>query len=200
MSDAAVGTSGTIDVSKYMYQIRKLKGALATASTERDAARVERDKLKAEHEQMQVKVEASSNNKRVQELERQIREIEFRKVFDRVARSKGIREDAVDAAYQLGGYRPPDGEVDESTLGQALEEQKAKQSFLTAASQAAAEKQPERTVKPGPASGQGGAAGGGQGFVLPADTDARWSDPAWQWNHQKEIAAAIREKIANGQV
>jgi hypothetical protein len=184
------------DISKYMYQIRKLKGALATASSERDLARAERDTFKSQSENLARQVESSKNNKEVIELRGKLKEIEYRKVFDRVAKAKGIREDAYDAAYQLGGYRPPDGDVDEEALGQAIDEQKAKQSFLTGGK--TEEKPVEKQVKPGPASGQGQVAGAGAGFQLPPDTDARWSDPAWQWNNRHKIAEAIKERNANG--
>jgi hypothetical protein len=184
------------DISKYMYQIRKLKGALATASSERDSARAERDTFKTQNETLARQVESSKNNKEVLELRGKLREIEFRKVFDRIAKSKGIRDDAFDAAYQLGGYRPPDGEVDEDALGAAIDEQKAKQTFLTGGK--TEEKPAEKQVKPGPASGQGQVAGAGAGFQLPPDTDARWSDPAWQWNNRHKIAEAIKERNANG--
>src|SRR5215831_16147357 len=114
MSDPAVGTTGTIDVSKYMYQIRKLKGALATTSAERDTVRNERDALKVRADDQAKQLEASKNNKEV---------IELRGVFDRVAKAKGIRDDALDATYQLGKYVPPDGDVDEEALGTAIDEQ-----------------------------------------------------------------------------
>jgi hypothetical protein len=192
------GDSGQL-IARLGAQRTKWKEAARTLVTERDAARQERDALKTEVEKLRVIADTSASNKEVIELRRQIKESAFRKVFDRVAKAKGIREDAFDAAYQLGGYKPPDGEVDEDALGSAIDEQKAKQAFLTGTAKAE-EKSAEKQVKPGPASGQGQVAGAGAGFQLPPDTDARWSDPAWQWNNRAKIAEAIKERNANGVV
>jgi hypothetical protein len=186
-------------VAKVRQQLGRIKSERDAAITERNAARVERDALKTENDRLKIDVDSDKNKKRVIELEGKLREIEYRKVFDRIAKAKGIREDACDAAYQLGGYKPPDGEVDETVLGAAIDEQKTRQTFLTGKVEESSAPLPEsQQRKPGPASGQGSKASSPQGFVLPADTDARWSDTVWQWNHRKEIAAAIAEKRANG--
>ncbi len=198
MSEGATVVQNGADVSKYMYQIRKLKDALATASRDRDAFKAEADQYRNDNKDLKDKYDVSKAAQKVTELEGKLKEVEFRKTFDRVAKAKGIREDALDAAYQLGGYKPSGDEIDEDALGLAIDEQKGRQTFLAGKVETATTE--TKVVKPATGSGQGAKTGGGGSFTLPDDTDARWSDPVWQWNNQTNIMTALKEKRERGEV
>jgi hypothetical protein len=197
MSEATVTTNSTTDVSKYMYQIRKLKDALASAAKDRDSFKAEADQYRKDNTDIKSKYDESTLAQRLKEAEGKLKEVEYRKTWDRIAKAKGIREDALDAAYQLGGYKPAEGEIDETVIGEAIDEQKGRQTFLAATKDATPAK-PEGKAAPG--SGQGAKSGtGGTGiFQLPADDDPRWSDNMWLWNTRHQRAEAYKEKKAQG--
>lgn len=199
MSETA-GTTTTVqqttDVSKYMYQIRKLKDQLADAVKDRDGFKAEADEYRKQSAEYKARADNSAVGKQLQDALGRLREIEYRKTWDKVAKAKGIREDALDAAYQLGGYKPDGEEIDEETLGTAIEAQKAKQAFLAGKVETTDKKEAKVAV----GSGQGTKSGGSGAFQLPDENDGRWNDPAWQWNNREKIAEAIKERNERGQV
>jgi hypothetical protein len=155
--------------------------------------------LSTEIGDLKKQLEESSSSK-VLELEQKIREMTHRKLFDDVARTKGIREDAINAAWQLSGYKPESDTADPAVIGAAIDGLKEGNMFLFGKAEAAAGSHYPQPPKPAPGSGQGSRVRSSTGFELPADDDPRWSDAKWQWDHSQEISDAINERLKNGQV
>lgn len=175
----------------------KLKKVVTDLTGDRDRFKADADRLAKENADLKAKGDSSVLSKRVQELEGKLKEIEYRKTFDRVAKARGIREDALDAAYQLGGYKPSADEIDEDALELAIDEQRGRQTFLAGKVDSAATEKPP--LKPAPGSGQGGKTGG-TGALQLADDDPRLKDNVWVWEHQDEIMEAIKAKRERGVV
>jgi hypothetical protein len=186
---------------KYSYQIRKLKDAMVDINKQRDDAIKELEDGKKELSRLEKEYNSSNSMKRVKELEQELRSRNHRAVFDRIAKDKGVREDGLDDLYSLSGYKADGDIVDEAAVSTVIDEQKGKRAYLFTAPADPNAPPPRPEAKPGPASGQGHRPGGGTtGFMLPEESDPRWSDAKWQWEHRTEIADAINNRLKNGVV
>lgn len=185
--------SGTL--ARIAVQRSKLRTAVKNLTAERDTFKAERDKLVGENEKLKV---SGASQRRVRELEGQINVMKHRQVFDKMAKEKGIREDAVEAAWKLSGYTP-DGDPVEDEIGEFVEGIIEQNAFLTAAA-TPPPVDPKATPKPGAGGGQGRPAPKPYGKnnpnpdIIPAG-DPRWTDAAWQAANQPALIAHAKAKL-----
>lgn len=199
MSETATPTmvnGQVIDVSKYQYQIRKLKGAVASLSQERDVARTERDAAKSELTDVKSKTDMSAIHKRNQELEGKLRTIEHRKVLDAAAIAKGIKPEALDAFYELSKYEAK-GEPNEEEIGAFVDSHVEKFGFLVGKEEPATPEEQPRKTAPGSGKSKPGATTT-TGFQLPPKGDPKWDDVKWQYHNADKIQAAYQDAEERG--
>jgi hypothetical protein len=166
------------------------------ARTESARIKAENDRLKAEHADLTVKADGSASLKRVAELEGKLREIEHRKVFDKVARAKGVSDDSLDLVYQTSGYKAERPEPDELAIGALLDEHRGRPGVA----RLFGESQPTPgvpPVKPAAGSGQGAA---NQGRIPMAPDDPRHGDVRYIWENFDTISADAKGRIERGEV
>ncbi len=197
MSEGAVAPQAqqVADNSKWMYQIRKLKDALATASNERNAAIAERDAAKAELTDVKTKSDSSALHKRNQELEGRLRVIEHRKVMDKAALAKGVKAEALDAFYKLSEYEAK-GDPNEEEIGAFVDSKVESLSFLIGE----AEEEGEKPItKPAVGSGKSRPnASTATGFQLPPKGDSRWNDTKWLAKTEDQRIARAKDNELRG--
>jgi hypothetical protein len=191
----AADTAEASIVARLGAQKQKFKAAARALTSERDSLREENARIKAENEDLKKKADTSASSKRVAELEQQLRERDHRAAFDRVAKARGVREEALSDAWQLSGYRA-EGEPDDDAIGALIDEQRAARGYLFAEPDKAAETKPP--VKPGVGSGQG-AKPAGAPQVLGQD-DPRMSDVRWQMMNFDRISSAAMERMQRGEI
>jgi hypothetical protein len=197
MSEAAVAVAQP-DVSKYMYQIRKLKDALKLLTDERDKSRSEVTRLLSENTELKTKGDSSALAKRNQELEGKLRVIEHRKVLDKAALAKGIKPEALDAFFKLSEYDAKD-EPNEEEIGAFVASKVESLSFLVGKAEPETPEAAAKKLAVG--SGKSGStATTTNGFDLPPKGDRRWSDPKWLAKTQDQRAARAKDNEAKGVV
>jgi ribosomal protein S20 len=153
-------------------ELDKLKTEVASAKSEVETAKSKYDgsKLKTENEELRTK----------------LRTTEHRKVFDRLAKERGVAEDALDDLWQLSGYQAAKDDVDEAAIGTLLDEQKAKPGRARLFGEVAG----TPTSTPGPGRGQGQRESKPNGKFLV--TRAQMGDPLWCAEHHAERSAAVK--------
>jgi len=191
---AVIRETAGVDVSKYMYQIRKLKDALVTATSERDTARSERDKAAKELGDIKVKTDSSAIVKENATLKAKLATIEHRKVLDEKALAAGFKKEALDAFYKLSEYEAQ-GEPDPDEIGAFVDSKKEALGFLIGETKTETTEEPTRRAVNG--SGQRKTQNS-TGFQLPPPGDPKWSDASWQWENADKIAAASRSNMERG--
>jgi hypothetical protein len=209
MADETIITRGT-DTNPYaerqarrLVKIERLKDAMVTITSERDQLRSERERLANENAILASRADTSLSAKKVQELEAKLREISHRKAFDRIAKERGVAEDALDLVYQTSGYKADQPEVDEVAIGAILDEQRTRPGVSRLFGQPAGTaspngpQQPPPAPKPGPASGQGGPT---QGRVPMAPDDPRHGDVKYVWENFDTISADAKGRIERGEI
>lgn len=169
------------------------------ARAEVNRTKAENARLTAEHADLTVRADTSASARKVQELEGKLREIDHRKVFDRVAKSKGVAEDTLDLLYQTSGYKAEQPQPDEIAIGVMLDETRVKPGFSRLFGEAAPPNGQTTTPppKPGPGSGQGGP---NQGRVPMAPDDPRHGDVRYVFENFDQISADARARIERGEV
>jgi FtsZ-binding cell division protein ZapB len=153
-------------------EVEKLKAEVASAKSEVETAKSKYDdsKLKAEN----------------QELKGKLRTTEHRKVFDRLAKERGVAEDALDDLWQLSGYQAAKDEVDEAAIGTLLDEQKTRPGRARLFGEVAE----TPTSTPGPGRGQGTRETKPNGkFQV---TRAQLSDGVWAYENSERIKEATK--------
>ena len=190
-------TVAQLATQRTRFRMQRDEARLSEART-----KIENDRLKAEHADLAIRADTSASSRRVQELEGKLREISHRKVFDAVAKSKGVPEDALDLLYQTSGYKADQPEPDSIAIGAMLDEAKGKPgiSRLFGDVQPITPpngQQPPPPIRPGPASGQGGT---NQGRTPMAPDDPRHGDVRWVWDNFDTISADSKARIERGEV
>jgi hypothetical protein len=168
--------------SKLKETILKAKAAedaRVAAEKERDAIRADVDSAKAKYDGSKLKTEN-------EELRTKLRTTEHRKAFDKLAKARGVAEDALDDLWQLSGYQAAKDEVDEAAIGTLLDEQKAKPGRARLFGEVAE----TPTSAPGPGRGQGQCETKPNGKFLV--TRAQMGDPLWCAEHHAERSAAVK--------
>lgn len=187
-------------IARMAIQRSKLRSAVGNLTTERDALKAEAERLRAENVELQGKADTSASAKRVQELEAKLRQIDHRKVFDRLAAAKGARPDGLEDLYALSGYRAEGDAADEAAIGALIDEQKGKRGYLFGkAEEAPAEGTPPPARK-ALGSGQGSDKAGAEGTIKMAPDDPRWSDTKWIMSNYEAVAKASADRVARGEV
>lgn len=181
--------------SKYRAQARSLEGEVGTL-------RADNEKLRAQVAELGARADTSASAKRVQELEQQLRDRDHRAAFDRVARARGVREDALDGAWQLSGYKA-EGEPDEAAIAAVIDGQKGPRGYLFAdpTDQAAATTTPTPTplpARPAPGSGQGTKTVGKPAILAP--DDPRHSDVKFMMQNYEAVSQAAADRVARGEI
>lgn len=154
-------------------EVEKLKAEVASAKSEVETAKSKYDgsKLKTENEELRTK----------------LRTTEHRKVFDRLAKERGVAEDALDDLWQLSGYQAAKDDVDEAAIGTLLDEQKAKPGRARLFGEVAE----TPTSTPGPGRGQGTRETKPNGkFQV---TARQLSDGVWAYENSDRIKAAQKD-------
>lgn len=85
------------------------------------------DALAAERDQLRGQLDAASGERDAARGD--LRDIRHRAAFREVALASEVREDAVDALYQLTGYAPGADEIDADAITAAITDGKARFSF-----------------------------------------------------------------------
>jgi len=170
---------------------------------QRNELKAEVERLTRENDDLKQRTDSSVVARRVQELEGEIRRRDHRAVFDKLAKARGIRDDAMEDAWQLSGYRAEGDEVDEAAMGALIDGQKEKRKYLFEGP----EPPPPEVgpngegfvIKPAPGAGQSGRLDVPASAIVAAN-DPRLSDPRYVMANWAAIAAASQERIARGEV
>ncbi len=184
--------------SKYKARAKELEGQATTLKTENE-------QLKARLTELEAKADTSASAKRVLELEQQLRDRDHRAAFDRVARTKGVREEALADAWQLSGYKA-EGEPDDDAIGALIDEQKGTRGYLFGESGTSAEATNQATTtptaspihKPAPGSGQGKSPVSKPAVLAP--DDPRHSDVKFMMRNYEAISQAAADRVARGEI
>lgn len=203
MSDEAAVATRTDDglVARIAAGRQKFKAAATSLAKQRDALKSELDKTKAELDAMKANGDTEGLRARITELEQEKKLARHQAAFNRVAKSKGVVEEALDDLWTLSGYQAESEEPSEAAIGKLIETQKAMPARARLFDIVDPNAPPAPVVKPGIGTGQGKNPGGRDtGFMLPARDDPRWSDPRWQMEHFAEISDAQREAERSGQI
>jgi hypothetical protein len=202
--EAPRGNSSAGVVARLAIQRTKFKNAVETLRAERNALRVERDKINAEltritgeNATLQTKADTSVTAKRVQELEAQLRDVAHRKVFDKVAKSKGIPDDALDLFFQASGYKVEGDAPDGAAIGVLIDEQRAKPGVSRLFGEA---EKPNGNPKPLPKPGAASGAGPAERAALRDFTGMDHSDVKYIMGNYDQIAEAAVERMKRGEI
>jgi hypothetical protein len=170
---------------------------------EGEQAKAELARITAENTELKTKVDTSYSAKRVQELEGKLRDVNHQKVFERMAKTKGVAEAAVQDLWDLSGYKAEGEQPDEAAIDAVIEEQKVRRPWLFANLVATEQQQqwrengnPKPPPKPGPASGAGPGAGAPGGLF----TEEQLSDPVFVMANYDRIAKAAEERMNRGEI
>lgn len=150
----------TGEVTRKGDRLKKLQGQLEDVTAERDkhaADIAEMDRLAAEYEAEPP----DAKDKRIAELEREIKGRDVRGMFDKAAKGK-VREDALEAAWKLAGI-DLEGDHSDETIGEALGSLVESNAFLKPDPAATGSRGADDSGKPG-ANGLRPAAQPGPGF------------------------------------
>ena len=191
-------------IARLGSQRGQLRAEVRTLTGERDTLRTELEAARRENAELKVKADTSASAKRVQELEGQLRDAAHRKVFDRIAGDKGVKDArALGDLYQLSGYKAEGEAPDEAAIGALIDAQKAERGYLFGDATATPTPTPSGIgtgiVKPGPASGSGGRTETPSSAMFAHD-DPRLSDPKFVMMNYDKVTQAAQERVARGEV
>ncbi len=152
------------------------------------------DRLTKEADELRKVADTSAAVKRVAELEGRLRDVEHRKSFDKLAKSKGATEAALDDLWKLSEYKAETDQPDEAALATLLDAQKTARPYLfSGATPPPANGQPP--VKPGPGSGQGGSTTATQQF-----SPDQLADPKFVMSNFADISQAAGDRMKRGEI
>jgi len=188
-------------IARLGAQRGQLRAEVKTLTGERDTLRSDNERLARENAELKTKADGSASLKRVQELEGQIRESNHRKAFDRVAKARGVADDALDLVYQTSGYKAEGDQADEAAIGALIDATKAKPGVSRLFGDAPA---PDAaggpdTPKPALGAGQAGRPGTPPSAIFAVD-DPRHSDVKYMMANYEAVSAAAAERIKRGEV
>lgn len=152
--------------------------------TERDAAVGERDAAHTLAVKAQQDYDAAPLKAKVDELNQRLRDASHKATFAKVAREKGVADDAIDLVYQHSGYRAEADDPDEAAIGALLDDLKDRPGV----SRLFGEPGPAGT--PGPARGQGTRDSSGGKFRV---TKAQARNADWCLANRARMQAAVRD-------
>lgn len=132
----------------------------------------------------------SAQAKQIAALTAELRSVNHRRVFDRLAAEAGVASAAVGDLWTLSGYQAEADEADETAIKTLIDGQKTARPHLFGGADQAAEPPVER-LPPGPGANRGSGAKAPQEF-----TEAQLSDPVFVMKNFDRIAAACKEKSA----
>lgn len=181
-------------VARLATQRTKFKDAVERITTERDSLKAEADRLRVENADLKTRADTSVSVKRVAELEGKLRDLDHRKVFDKLATAKGARPEALEDLWQLSGYKAEKDDIDEATIATLIDEQRGKRSYLFGVD-APPPPPPTPPPKPGAGSGQGGSS-----TVTLVFSEEQLSDPKFVMQNFERIALSAQERINTGQI
>lgn len=174
----------------------KLKSAVNGLTTERDTLRNENVRLASELQAAKQAADTGASQKRVKELEQQIRTRDHKAAFEKQAKKSGIAEDRIEAAWKLSEYKA-DGDLNEDAINSSLDALKESNGWIFGEAPPATEGDPP--AKPANGAGKGGnnKSTSGDADIIP-DDDPRWNDSVWQMNNRDKIIASSKEKMRRG--
>jgi chromosome segregation ATPase len=152
-----------------------LEGKYNQLETDLASAKSEVETAKSKYDDSKLKAEN-------QELKGKLRTTEHRKVFDKLAKERGVAEDALDDLWQLSGYQAAKDEVDEAAIGTLLDEQKTKPGRARLFGEVAE----TPTSTPGPGRGQGTRDARGNGKLQV--TRGQLADYDFAYLHREELS------------
>lgn len=147
------------------------------------------DALAAERDQLRGQLDAASGERDAARGD--LRDIRHRAAFREVALASEVREDAVDALYQLTGYAPGADEIDADAITAAIADGKARFAFTV---RPPAPEAPATPATPAPKPTAPRAPGASRGLAPTAPGRLKVSadqlaDPGWMMTNQ----SAFRE-------
>lgn len=196
MSDAAADSGLVAELRAQIKRLNKesqgRKERLREQAAELAAAKKRAGDLEGELTTLKAKPAADPDvkDRRIAELEGEIRAGKHRTAFEKAARAKGAKDDAIEALWGLSQYAPEGDEPDDAKL-QGLVDGLSKRyapAFGTAA-------EPPKTPQPGHGAGRGGPAKEGAGGAF----EVRKSDLqsyAWMTKNGKQYAEAVKAGTA----
>jgi hypothetical protein len=184
------------------YRRRKLKDAINMLTNERDTANKRVEGLTKELESLKAKTDNSALAKQNQELRQQLRTIEHRKVFDRLAMEQGADPRALDDLFTASGWKADSDTFDETEMTAAITGQRDQRPYLFGGGkQDQLEAKP--IIKPAAGTGQGPAERAKKevtdAALIPFD-DPRRNDAAWVMKNRDLLILSANERIRRGEV
>jgi hypothetical protein len=192
MSDGNVTTAAEVErIVSLKDAVERLKTTLKRVgrdlkATRERAEQAERDRDAANTKAVKAQQDFDANplKARVDELNQKLRDTAHKATFARLARSKGVADDAIDLVYQHSGYRAEQDEPDEAAIGSLIDGLKDRPGVSRLFGE------PGPNGNPGPAKGQGGRSGEGSKFRV---TAAQLRDPNWCLQNQERRLQAIKD-------
>jgi hypothetical protein len=191
MSETATSPNNQGEIiGRMKARIKDLSRRLQAAEAASQAATTEAAAAKAKYETEPLKAEN-------EQLRGEIRTGKHKAAFSRLAKDAGVREKAVEALYQLSGWKAEKDDVDEKGMSEAIEGLRESADYaFEPAQDAQAETKPEALTPsrvPPPAQGRGAAHQPSRsGVVL---TRAQMADPRFMLNpaNREIIQSAAKE-------
>lgn len=190
MSEIATPPQGALGetIGRLKSKLRDTALKLRAAEERATAAETARAAAEAAAARAQSDFNADPLKGEVDRLKGEIRTRDHRAVFDRVAKGKGVAEDALDLVWQTSGYKAEGDAADEAKIGVLLDGLKGKPGVARLFGEAPA---PAPTTTPAAGRGQGApAVDQGARFRV---TSAQMRDPEWCRANHARRARALRE-------
>jgi len=159
-------------------------------TAERDAALRARDEAMAAADLARKALDERPEKAELERLKGELREGKHRAAFDRLAREKGVADDALDLLYTSSGYKAEGDAPDDAAIGTLIDGLKEKPGVARLFGEPASPP-PTPAPPPPPGSGQGARDRGGHKFKVTVD---QLSDGAWCMRN----AAAMRQAQMDG--
>lgn len=184
-------TELTVPIGKFtrVAMRRRLAEDAAKKHKERaDSAETEREALKKEI----ADIKASPDSKRVNELQQQIRDRDYRAAFDAKASKAGIKPAHLDRAWKLASIDTSKPQIDDAAIEAVVASHKTEipEWFGESAAATTETKVEASIVKPAPGSGRSAPVAGGPTF----DETAAASDPVYVMNNYARVVEGYKAK------